>query len=794
MSHLPTRLAAFALAASCAAPAHAAIFTVGTPSGAGQPCTHGTIQAAINAANSSAGADTIRLTRTLTYEPEANSINTAQELTIEGGYATCTQATADATRTVVSGAGGAHAPVFTITAPTGALIHLRNLTISGGDVDGAGLGGGIRFEGDGVLDIADSAISNNTAGYGGGIYARGTGTNAELNILNNVSIVGNTARYDGGGVYASQIETSMTAPGSILFNNRATGVASGAYTGGYGGGLYVQAGTLSSYAYIGTSGVGSLGAIAYNQALYGGGVALGGANGNHGTSAYSVLQLFTTDPAHRGRIANNAASVSGGAIHATSTDGGVFDGDVFPYAYVWNAELDANTAPNGAAVHLVGGMYTWFGFNQEGPASPWPSQALRCGTGTDCGRISNNATAANGGGYTDGAILAGSGAVQRVFNLGCSASASCALPTGGIVIEGNQGGRLLDSSTGIAEISNALIEGNQFSQGLIRTDYLTLRDSTLAGNTIGANPLLSTSSRVTIQRSLLWQPGLVMLQHSGTMAVDHVLASEINSLGGNFGGGGECGGGACAVLADPRFVDPAHGDYSLRVASPAIDRAPPLTGDDRDVYGRPRDQGLAHIWAANGVRDLGAFERQSLQPMVLNGDFDFSDLRLWTSFGGAWDGTQNAAGGSGSGSWTMNASGLPYRDVTVGEQCVRLPGPGRYLMNGWGKGGGNTLQSRDYAVLAWEYRRQGGYDCNVGTLDAFGELTLGGGTAWGHPAQPAALDVAESDFVTGSPSIKLRLIARDGNPTNVGGSITAWFDGITLEVEDGDVIFANGFD
>jgi hypothetical protein len=67
------------------------------PVGSGQ-CTHGTIQSAINRRQQPAPAcrHTIRLTRSLTYEPEANSINTSQELTVEGGYATCTQATSDA--------------------------------------------------------------------------------------------------------------------------------------------------------------------------------------------------------------------------------------------------------------------------------------------------------------------------------------------------------------------------------------------------------------------------------------------------------------------------------------------------------------------------------------------------------------------------------------------------------------------------------------------------------------------------------------------------------------------------
>ena len=249
-----------ALAALAGTVAQAAVFTVGSPVGAGQ-CSHGTIQSAFNAAESSAGADTVRLTRSLTYEPEANSISTSQELTVEGGYATCTQAATDGLKTVVSGAGGATEPVFRITVNTGGIVRLRLLTISGGDEDGSGRGGGIYFRGNGVLDIRDSLIANNLAGNGGGIYAEGTGSDAELVIGANVGISNNTARFDGGGIVADQVEMSMLEPGSLLFGNDAIGVGG---SGGYGGGLYIVARDRSSYAYVG-SGT-SFGAIYSNTA------------------------------------------------------------------------------------------------------------------------------------------------------------------------------------------------------------------------------------------------------------------------------------------------------------------------------------------------------------------------------------------------------------------------------------------------------------------------------------------------------------------------------------------------
>jgi predicted outer membrane repeat protein len=68
--------------------------------------------------------------------------------------------------------------------------------------------------------------------------------------LARTSIVSNnTARYNGGGIVADQIEMSMLEPGSILFYNEALGIGG---NGGFGGGLYIFGGTRSSYAYIGS--------------------------------------------------------------------------------------------------------------------------------------------------------------------------------------------------------------------------------------------------------------------------------------------------------------------------------------------------------------------------------------------------------------------------------------------------------------------------------------------------------------------------------------------------------------
>ena len=74
------------------------------------------------------------------------------------------------------------------------------------------------------LELIESRVENNLAGYGGGIYAEATGSNTELVISNNVLVQSNTARYSGGGVYNDGVEMTMIAPDSWIAFNEATGV------------------------------------------------------------------------------------------------------------------------------------------------------------------------------------------------------------------------------------------------------------------------------------------------------------------------------------------------------------------------------------------------------------------------------------------------------------------------------------------------------------------------------------------------------------------------------------------
>ncbi|MBL0163941.1 MAG: hypothetical protein IPP82_09995 [Xanthomonadales bacterium] len=113
-------------AAILCVPASASTYTVGPPN---TLCSHTDIQSALNAAESHAGADTVRIVHALTGTGMHGSINTAQDLTIDGGYATCRSATPDGGRTAINAAGATAYKVLSITSTGVSTIRLQHLQI-----------------------------------------------------------------------------------------------------------------------------------------------------------------------------------------------------------------------------------------------------------------------------------------------------------------------------------------------------------------------------------------------------------------------------------------------------------------------------------------------------------------------------------------------------------------------------------------------------------------------------------------------------------------------------------------
>jgi predicted outer membrane repeat protein len=749
----------FALFASIltSATAHAAIYTVGTD----DACTHTDIASAAATADAHPGPDTIHVAYNL-YNPDllgqAIAFTANEQVDLVGGFANCSQATSDGNHSTIDGLGGATDPVFSITVGAGGHVRMSYLTIQRGDQNGSeGKGGGIYFTGSGVLELNHTTIAQNTAGNGGGIYAESTGPGAELVIGTDVAIVGNTARTDGGGIFSNDVQVTMTQADSYIANNHAPN--------GRGGGVFII-GSQPSRFYLGSSGFGNAGAIYLNDARLGGGVAVQGYFVTQGAE----LHLFTTDPARPVRIKGNTASEKGGGIY--------FADNGAPYSlWAWNAWIEDNIAPQGAAmfgIQLAGAI----AFNDP---SHRPAGSVDCPVGSPCGGIVGNAAEDQAAQPTGGVVEANFDGYWYLNR---------------IAITGNTGRYLFRDDHKLYFFArHVAMTDNVVSGSLISTDndndHIQLDNTTIAGNTIGDSTVLrygndSAGINGRLYRTIIWQPGKTTLHISGDPIdlLDDMVSERSSVDGGNT---------PYVVQQDPRFVDPAHGDYSLRAGSPAVDRTTSVAGDSVDLYSNPRDVELPMTFNF-GVRDLGAIERQTLQPLVLNSDFD-ADLRLWnTAIAGStsWDATRNATGAPGSGSAHVTApSAVTGTQIGGIVQCVHLPGPGTYALNGWGHGTGTMFTAGDIAELYWEYRKSGGENCTGGAPNATGTQVLSNSNSWSRPATPAYIQVTAQDW-TYTSSIAVTLVAVENGAS--GAPTNAWFDGVTLGIEGEDTIFAGSFE
>lgn len=764
------QLAAALVLTSLAPMAAAATFSVGP----GTDCTHTSLQAALDSAANNSGADVVRIVRTATWSAIQISTDTGQDVEIVGGWETCTSA-APSGMTTLDGTGGQARSVIALRGNGN--FTLRNLEITGGDQAGDDDGGGIHFQGGGILRVIDSLITENSADEGGGVYAHGTTITAEASLENTV-VSFNTARSHGGGAVAQQIEMTIRGDGSALMFNTA---------GGSGGGLLVRSGGYKSYAYVS----GGLFGVAGNSAARGGGIAVVG-----GTESgqRAEVQVFSTTSAVPLPITNNTASQRGGGIDLQPDGEGSFGDENAPaVANLRNVRIEGNIAPVGAAINLsydnygivgefaIGG---WVYFNTGTGLHP---SAAPCPFGTPCGSIRNNTNNNN-----TGAV------VHLSENADFSASR--------IAIEGNQGGWLMylsgEESTQL-QLDNALIAGNTVQNALIRDDQnedgeymlVELHYLTIANNTIGANGVLSINEDMAFTRSLVDQPGKALIATNvgatgGAHDIQYVIANTTTLPTGT-------------TLAAPRFVDAANGDYMPRAGSRAVDFAPPLAGFTRDLHSHTRTLDLPINPNESGASDVGALEREYLQPLVLNPDFDV-DLNQWEILAtSAWDGSQNAAGAPGSGS-VRGTAAIDDARIAVRRQCIHLPGAATYYLNGWGRVTGTLPPNRVW--LDWELRYSTATidGCTDSAPAVTGSLLLASDDTWAQPAAPAVIDVEPSVWGQYT-SLTVYLVVQNGSPIGpapTGGATPGvtlggpdgWFDGVTLETDYDDTIFANGFD
>lgn len=735
-----SRAIAALLVGLVASPAGAAVFTVGAP---GTGCSHETIPDAVVAAEANPGADTIRITRSRTYPAQQLQITTAQDLSLVGGFATCAQTVSDDQKTELNGMGAAQAPVLLLRTSASARVRLRLLRLSAGDSTVAG--GGINYVGNGELELIEMEIVGNSAPNGGGIYFAGNAAGARLTISNDNLISGNQATA-GGGIYLVRAGMTMDAPGSSLAFNVAQ----------VGGGLYVYGSTGGTFARIGSNGYSGLAAVYGNEAAIGGGVAVHAPNVGEDTDA--SFELFSADPAQPARISNNFASQRGGAIdlqnYQTVNFVGEVDGQVF------GGHLEDNIAPLAPAVYI--------GHNDDAFGLPRGSQFVMSG-----GRIAGNIAADADSVPTGSAILV--------------ATESTDLTLARVSIENNTARHIVRGGAAReVAIRDSLIAGNTLQDSVFSVvdDGLfgfTLDSVTIAGNTIGAGPVIFSRGETSLGNSIIWQPGRTTLDAPGA-AVDDVLASEIASLGTS----------PTIVSAPPRFIDPARGNYRLQAASRAVDFSGVDDGFDLDAVGRGVD--LERVANFIGAGDLGAFERAELGNLALNAEF-VVDLNLWQSGLPGSTATWQSNGSGVAGSAALSMSAAPGGNFVGLSQCVRIPGPGFYRLTGLAYGSGGDPFTRDIPSLRWRLRNDsGGEDC-AGAVDQEGVVTFGNDATWNDPVAPGLIDVGAAVW-TRYTNVEVLLQVREGS-LNLNATTTGTFDRIRFEAvaapASGD-IFRDGFE
>ncbi|MDG4595915.1 MAG: choice-of-anchor Q domain-containing protein [Candidatus Contendobacter sp.] len=302
--------------------AQAATFTVTNLADAGL----GSLRQAILDANGAAGADTITfqagLTGTITLTTGQLAITDSVDIQGPGAA-------------MITVSGNNASRVFYLYNGSATLdVTISGLTITGGN---ANIGAGI-VDFDENLTLDNVTITGNTAsGDGGGLWADGFSMNL---TIRNSTISGNTSGDDGGGIYVEDTGGPLLIQNTVISGNQATGNGGGVYfydpddpvtienstisgnsAGGRGGGIYLYSPDSGAFTIRGTT-------ISGNNAATGGGVYLyspdhGGTienstiSGNQATAGSGggivLYNLYNFEIRHT-TIAGNSATGTGGGL------------------------------------------------------------------------------------------------------------------------------------------------------------------------------------------------------------------------------------------------------------------------------------------------------------------------------------------------------------------------------------------------------------------------------------------------------------------------------------------------
>lgn len=569
-------------------------------------CTDADVQSAIDNACPNA---TIFLTQEIQYQLTQTLSIKGKTLSIVGTSAT--SCSSIGTTGVV--ATTPTAPLVTITgdgshtvlgiqnddAGNGSNVTLQYVEITGGGA------GGVAFGGSGSLTLDTTTVDGNKNLDGGGVHVSGSGGGATVTLKHYTQILNNTASFNGGGIEIDgNARLFMLEDGSTIAFNHAD-----PSFGATGGGIAVLG---PARADIASPGAVLAGAVSNNTAALGGGIsAIATGSGN------AVVRLFSTDANRPVLVSQNSATQRGGAVYLKPDAQQNANTSASLCAY--DFRIDSNTAPDGGAIYadfdsdddeIGSGVY----LNPAGDCGPEPRTALgavACAAGTPCNEISDNSGIDTHSQIT-GPVLTLNHSVMAADRFAMRQNTAAQL------INFGEGG---DSNS----MSNCLLADNHSVHELVHSAIggLEISSCTIAQNRIDNGYVFFVGGDFTVTQSLIDQPGVSTIDYGDGCCLNasYTLSTEIATFPADST--------AVALLTDPLFVDAANPlidqrDYHLRAfvqsgvvtASPAIDVAPPVTGDDRDLDRNPHDQDVPSVPDLAGDRDLGCYEAQPILDRV----------------------------------------------------------------------------------------------------------------------------------------------------------------------------------
>ena len=606
--------------ALCGALSPALAVTVGTEAN----CDFSTINDALGSVPRG-GSVSIRLSNNAPHDP---FLLIDRNLTIIGGYTSCSDGTADANaHSVIRGIGN-NQPNLNLSGfanPINVSVSLINLRIEQG---ASARGGGIRVTAANSVRLSNVRVLSNTATeFGGGVYLDG-GKGASLVIEHDSVISGNIAEERGGGVYC--IDANAANGSGMDFR---TGLISGNVAGAHGGGIYLSACDLSG-SRTGTRRIAEneVDRVDYPSAeldqygiVSGAGIyAAGGSQLELGSR-----QSITTIDNNVGR--HSILNGFGPHYEVNRGEGGGLALIGGALAKLVNAHIAENQAAQGAGVLVRAGARLEMNRDPGGCVShpDYPgcasltSNRARGYDNGHTGCVSSNTSWAGRGGAV--AMRGGSGELDGVW-----VKNNQAIQTNGCVettYERFPHGAAFDLRNGTLDIINTVVHGNGHStaddvihvnggEALFRAYH-----STFFGNSNVDDALMRTSSgspsiglfnSILVESTRLYEndgaaEGLlrtVCVYASSLSSLDDAPISDLRES---------------VAGSDPGFVDGVADDFSLRNDAAALDlcRADELTIRDRldevqaDVVGSNRPR----IVLGDSTRswDAGAFENQTGQ-------------------------------------------------------------------------------------------------------------------------------------------------------------------------------------